>query len=368
MLDISESDNRTAFGSSRRALRTERFVVITGIQGAGKTFLAERLYEKCIDCEKVWIRQLNQFPEQKVDQKGRISYFLDDLFYELQSEEEVKRVKKEIDTLYERTVVKGNGQIILIITSLIWRRHASLFDERKYQNFIDLDQLCPEDCEDILKFHMRLSTIVPAENADSEDPSCSIVTEYNEIRDVVMKDCTPDFKGFVADRGIGMASSIAFACQFQNRSYSKDVISRIIKTPLSWFHSYWKKMIDENWTGTTVMLVLMAIQNVELDINRIDQMCLTKINEMKNIQNGESFPSEELEQLEKKRLIEKTDDDRYRFQVSTDKKVLLRAILQKHPELEEFCDQEMLRHRVYRQESLPVDIKGTYVKTFVFKK
>ena len=276
MLDISESDNKTALGRSCRALRTERFVVITGIQGAGKTFLAERLYEKCIDCEKVWIRQLNQFPEEE-DQHGRISYFLDDLFYELQSEEEVKEVKNKIDTLYERTVVKENGQIILTITSLIWQRHASLFNERKYQNFIDLDQLCPEDCEEILKFQMRLSNIVPPENMDSEDPSFSNVTEFNEIRNVVLKECNPDFKGLVADRGIGMASSIAFSCQFQNRNNSKDYISRIIKTPLSWIYSYWKNIIGENWTVTTVMLVLMAIQNEELDINRIDHMCLTKI-------------------------------------------------------------------------------------------
>ena len=365
MLKISESDNKTALGRSCRALRTERFVVITGIQGAGKTFLAECLYEKCIDSEKVWIRHLNQFPKE-VDQNGRISYFLDDLFYELQSEEEVKEVKNKIDALYERTVVKGNGQIILTITSLIWRRHASLFNERKYQNCIDLDQLCIEDCEDILKFHM--SNIVPAEYADSGDPSCSIVTEYKEIRNVVLKDRNPDFKGLVADRGIGMASSIALACQFQNRNYSKENISRIIKTSLSWVHSYWKKIIDENWTGTTVMLALMAIQNEKLERNRIDQICLIKIKEIEGVQNMESFPSEKLEELEKKRFIEKTDYDKYRFRISTDKKVLLRMILQKHPELEEFCDQEMLRRRVYRPESLPGDIKGDYVKTFVLKR
>ena len=127
-------------------------------------------------------------------------------------------------------------------------------------------------------------------------------------------------------------------------------------------------MIEVNWTGATVILTLIAIQKEELDVNRVDQMCLTKIREMENIHNVEGFSSEELEELEKKRIIEKTDDDKYRFLVSTDKKVLLRMILQKHPELEEFCDQEMLRRRVYRPESLPGDIKGDYVKTFVFKK
>ena len=347
-------------------MRTERFVVIIGIQGAGKTFLANRLYEKFIDCEIVWIRQLNQFPG-KVDQNERISYFLDDLFYELQSDEEVKEVKNKIDTLYERTVVRGNGQIFLTITSLIWRRHASLFNERKYQNCIDLDQLCPEDREDILKFHMNLSGIVPG-NKDSEDSSCPNVTEYDNIRNIVLKDCNPDLKSLVTDRGMGIASSIAFVCQYQNRDFSKNDISRILKTPLSWLHSYWKKIINKNWTGTTVILALMVIQKEELDVNKIDQMCLTKIKDMENIQNVESFPSEELEELEKKRLIEKTYDDRYRFQVSTDRKVLLRAILQKHPELEEFCDQEMLRRRLYRQESLPEDVRGNYGKSFVFKK
>ncbi|XP_022301490.2 uncharacterized protein LOC111109593 [Crassostrea virginica] len=366
MLDTSESDNRTAFGRSCRALRTERFVVITGIQGAGKTFLAERLYEKCIDCEKVWIRQLNQFPEE-YDQHGRISYFVDDLFYELQSGEEVEEVKKKIDTLYEGTVVGGNGQIILTITSLIWRRHALLFNERKYQNLIDLDQLCLEDCEDIFKFHMHLSGIVPG-NKDSEDSSCPNVTEYYNIRNIVLKDCNPDLKSLVSDRDMGIASSIAFVCRYQNRNSSKEDISRILKTPLSWLHSYWKKIIDKNWTGTTVILALMVIQKEELDVNKIDQMCLTKVKDVENIQNVEGFPSEELVELENNRFIEKTVDDRYRFRISTDKKVLLRIILQKHPELEEFCDPEMLRRRVYRLESLPEDIKGDYVKTFVLMK
>nr|XP_022297413.1 uncharacterized protein LOC111106858 [Crassostrea virginica] len=358
MLDISESDNTTALDRSCRALRTERFVVITGIQGAGKTFLAERLYEKCIDCEKVWIRQLNQFPEE-VDQHGRISYFLDDLFYELQSEEEVIEVKNKIDILYERTIVGGKGQIILIITSLIWRRHESLFRERKYHNLIDLDQLCSKDREDILKFHMNLNNIVLG-SKKSDDPPCSVVMKHKDY-DRFSKESNENFESPVK-RGIGIASSIALFCQYRNRNFVPEHFSR---TPLSWLHKYWT---DVNWTCTTVILALMAIQNEELDINRIDQMCLTKIKEMENIQNVESFPSEELEELEKKRLIEKTDDDRYRFQISTDKKVLLRIILQKHPELEEFCDQEMLRRRVYRPESLPGDIRGDYVKSFVFKK
>ena len=361
MLDISESDNRTAFGRSCRALRTERLVVITGIQGAGKTFLAERLYEKCKDCEKVWIRQLNQFPEED-DQHGRISYFLDDLFYELQSEEEVKELKNKIDTLYEGTVVKGNGQIILTITSLIWRRHAKLFNERKYQILIDLDQLCSEDREDILKFHMNLNGIVLG-NKDFDDPLCPSKTVYDNISNIVLKEC--NFECLVRDRGMGIASSIAFVCRYQNRNFFKDDISKILKTPLSWLHSYWKKIIDKNWTGTTVILALMVIQKEELDVNKINQMCLTKIKDMENIQNVESL---ELEELEKKHFIEKADNDRYRFRISTDKKVLLRIILQKHPELEEFCDQEMLRRRVYRPESLPGDVKGDYVKTFVFKK
>ncbi|XP_022301521.2 uncharacterized protein LOC111109619 [Crassostrea virginica] len=361
MLDISESDNKTALGRSCRALRTERFVVITGIQGAGKTFLAERLYEKCIDCEKVWIRQLNQFPEE-YDQHGRISYFLDDLFYELQSEEEVKEVKNKIDTLYERTVVKGNGQIILTITSLIWRRHESLFNERKYQNFIDLDQLCSEDREDILKFHMNLNNIVLG-SKKSDDSPCSVVMKHKDY-DRFSKESNQDFDSHVKI-GIGIASSIALFCQYRNRYF---VTERFSRTPLSFLHYYWKDVIEVNWTGATVILTLIAIQKEELDVNRVDQMCLTKIREMENIHNVEGFSSEELEELEKKRIIEKTDDDKYRFLVSTDKKVLLRMILQKHPELEEFCDPEMLRRRVYRPESLPGDIKGDYVKTFVFKK
>ena len=178
------------------------------------------------------------------------------------------------------------------------------------------------------------------------------------------KKSNQDFDSHVK-RGIGIASSIALFCQYENRNFVPEHFSR---TSLAWLHKYWTDVINVNWTGTTVILALMAIQNEELDVNRMDQMCLTKIKEMENIQNVESSPSEELEELEKKRLIEKTADDRYRFQVSTDKKVHLRVILQKHPELEEFCDQEMLRRRVYRPESLPGDIKGDYVKTFVFKK
>nr|XP_022301522.1 uncharacterized protein LOC111109619 isoform X2 [Crassostrea virginica] len=360
MLEIS--DNKTALGRSCRALRTERFVVIIGIQGAGKTYLAERLCEKCNDCEKVWIRQLNQFPEEEVDQKGRISYFLDDLFYELQSEEKVKRVKMEIDTLYERTVVKGNGQIILTITSLIWQRHASLFHERNYHNLIDLDQLCSEDREDILNFHMNLNNIVLG-SKKSDDPPYSVVMKHKDY-DRFSKDSNQDFDSHVK-RGIGIASSIALFCQYRNRNFIPEHFSR---SPLPWLHNNWTDVINVNWTSTTVILALMAIQNEELNKNRIDQMCLTKIKEMENIQNVESFPSEELEELEKKRLIEKTYDDRYRFRISTDKKVLLRIILQKHPELEEFCDPEMLRRRVYCPESLPGDFRGDYVKSFVFKK
>ncbi|XP_062603539.1 uncharacterized protein LOC134265336 [Saccostrea cucullata] len=104
MLATPEPDDERSFSRAQRALRTERFVVITGIQGAGKTFIAKRLCNELFKEEKyVWITDPNAFT---VLSNFESPFVLDDLFHELQPEDTVREIREKIDSLYENVVAK----------------------------------------------------------------------------------------------------------------------------------------------------------------------------------------------------------------------------------------------------------------------
>jgi hypothetical protein len=101
MLDIPEPNDERSYSRAQHALRTERFVVIFGIQGAGKTFLAIRLCDGQ-DCH--WITEPDAFP---ADPEYGAYFVIDDVFHELQTEDQVRGVKSKMNDLYENVVVKG---------------------------------------------------------------------------------------------------------------------------------------------------------------------------------------------------------------------------------------------------------------------
>lgn len=127
------------FDRAKTFLVQKRIVVITGIQGSGKTFLARSLVNNLqkdgsiknssLICSS---RELHWGPNEQTD-----CYIIDDIFYELQSYEKFKETLELLIEFFDRA---ENTHIIITIPSYIWANHGYEFDAKFFQVHVDLDK------------------------------------------------------------------------------------------------------------------------------------------------------------------------------------------------------------------------------------
>lgn len=114
-------------------------VVITGVQGSGKTFLVKSLVNSLQKDGKikdsVFICSLNQLlwgPIEEID-----IYIIEDIFYELQLNE---RFKETLEALNEFLNNARNTHLIITIPSYTWVNHSFDFSAIFYEVHVDLDK------------------------------------------------------------------------------------------------------------------------------------------------------------------------------------------------------------------------------------
>ncbi|XP_062598348.1 uncharacterized protein LOC134259760 [Saccostrea cucullata] len=360
MLDTPEPDDERSFSRAQRALRTERFVVITGIQGAGKTYLAKRLCDEWLTEEKcVWVTDPNAFT---VLSNFESPFVLDDLFHELMSEDKVREIKEKIDSLYENVVAKRNGRIILTITSLIFRRNRSIFEERKYTNIINLDNLSLLDREEILQFHLNTNKIAK-QNSTKQNPS--VLLKDQDFKLMVEFNIPGSFETLV-EKGIGYTAVIALYCKLYGQKEFRDQCGRFMKTPMSWLRQYLRDMLDEmnlDRKMEAIALSLLALHGGKLTFSNLNTAMVEKLTGLENVNSNWK---ENLQQTFNNLRSTFVDENEglYSFQVPIVMKVLLRIICEKESELLQFCDEDLCERRVCRSSSFPSDFKGNYQKSF----
>lgn len=352
MLDIPEAGDLRSYPRALRAIRTERFVVISGIQGAGKTFLAKRLWEEGIRKDCLWITEPNAF---SADPEYGGYFVVDDVFHELQTEDEVRDIKSKLDDLYENVVVKGRGSIILSITSLIRKRYSVLFQERKYQNVIDLDDLCAEDREDILQYHMKLNKIAMENKNTTTGTSLTMRgKEYERVTKTEPK-------------GMGYPSAVALCCKIENQESFNNYCGRAIKTPMAWLHNDLKKLINSDDIDNkrdAIALSLIALQGGELDIKNVNWELMNTLLELENVPPAEDSNLEQTLSNLKRKFVEENDGI-YKFQIPIVMKVLFKINCENHSKLLDICGKHLTERRVCKIESFPVDITREYAKSFL---
>lgn len=140
-IETSNNVQRTknVFDKAKDFLTKEGMVVITGVQGSGKTFLAKSLVndlymdgsiKECIViCS---LRQLYFGASDKID-----IYIIDDIFYELQLQE---KFKETLDALNGFLDSAEKTPIIITIPSYTWICNKNEFDHTFYKVHVDLDE------------------------------------------------------------------------------------------------------------------------------------------------------------------------------------------------------------------------------------
>ena len=151
MNDDSETPVKEAnysFVKAKNYLEEKNRVVITGVQGTGKTYLAESLVsdmeEKRRKLKKMWISSFSQLLEEKSKPTRNVDlYFLDDLFYEVQLDSEFHETLTIVNDFMTNIAEKC---IIITVPSYIWRTHFALFSKAWLDDaHIDLNER--DNCE-----------------------------------------------------------------------------------------------------------------------------------------------------------------------------------------------------------------------------
>lgn len=139
------------FDKAKTFLVQKKMVVISGVQGSGKTFLAKSLVHSLqkhgMKMDSIWIcslDQLHQTPSGKED-----VFIIDGIFFELQLYENFK------ETLDALNNFLGSGKemyIIITMPSYTWTSHCYELDHKFYNVHVDLDKREESEKLTILQF------------------------------------------------------------------------------------------------------------------------------------------------------------------------------------------------------------------------
>ena len=167
MNDDSETPVKEAnnyFEKAKNYLEEKKRVMISGVQGTGKTYLAESLVsdmeEKRRKLKKMWISSFSQLLEEKSKATRNIDlYILDDLFYELQLDSEFHETLTIVKDFMINIAEKC---IIITVPSYIWRKHIALFSKTGLDEVhIDLNERDHLENRFIMKLLMYQHCINP---------------------------------------------------------------------------------------------------------------------------------------------------------------------------------------------------------------
>lgn len=109
LLENADKSNKvekltTSLNHAKDLLRKKKCVVITGVQGSGKTFLAERLVNDLkknrSKIKEAWISNLTALRQEIKLPTRKDIYVFDGIFYELQSYQTFRDTLNDLDNFF----------------------------------------------------------------------------------------------------------------------------------------------------------------------------------------------------------------------------------------------------------------------------
>lgn len=227
-------------------------VVITGVQGSGKTFLAKSLVTNLkkngTETKSVWISNTDLLKYQTKAIGEFDIYIFDGIFYELQLDE---RFKETINVLKEYVKSTNNPFLIFTIPSYIWRKHSrcNQFETLLGEVRVDLDDRSEGEKRFILEFLMKRYDV-------------SI-----ELAEIICKS-ESDLLDFTSN-SIGFPALISWIC----KQSSEHEVKKLLRNPLQSMSdevALLKSDLTLEECGKYLILAYMSLKNGRIDVKDVD--------------------------------------------------------------------------------------------------
>lgn len=241
-----------SFQQAMRCLDQKRMVVITGVQGSGKTFLAKSLVTNLkkngTETKSVWISNTGDLRNTKALGEFDI-YIFDGIFHELQLDE---RFKETITVLKEYSKSTNNPFLIFTIPSYIWRKHSRCneFETWLSEVRVDLDDRSEGEKRFILEFLMKRYGV------------------SRELADIICKS-KRDLLDFTSN-SIGFPALISWICKQSNEHEVKKLLRNPLQS-LSDEVALLKNDLKLEECGKYLILAYMSLKDGKIDVKDVDR-------------------------------------------------------------------------------------------------
>lgn len=238
------------FHKAKNLLIQKRMVVITGVQGSGKTFLAKSLVN---DLQKdgnkmnsVWICKLDQLqhvPSENVD-----IFILEELFDELQLYDKFKETLTALNTFLGNV---EKAYLIITIPSFTWTKHGYEFDVKFDNVLVDVDRREESEKLTILEY-LKEQNKVPTEVSE----------KLNELQ--------KDLLGTSVDC-IGFPALVSWMCKQQ----SVEILDKCKCCPLQTIKddiSSIQKAKTAEERGKFLVLSYICLKDGKIDARNVDKI------------------------------------------------------------------------------------------------
>lgn len=248
------------FKQARKFLDQKRRVVITGVQGSGKTFLAKLLVTDLknngTDVKSIWISNIIELPDYQTISIGEFDICVfDGTFYELQMDEKVKKTIKDLKGYLD---ISKNLYLIFTIPSYIWQKHSRCneFESWLGEVRVDLDKRSESEKRSILTYLMNRYD-VPREQAD-------IICKLES--DLLL----------FTSKSIGFPALISWVC----KQSSEESVKMLLSTPLQSISDEVDSLkndpkVEEN--GKYLILAYMSLKDGKMTVDNVDKELLKSL-------------------------------------------------------------------------------------------
>lgn len=236
-----------SFEKAKNFLIRKRMVVITGVQGSGKTFLAKSLANVLQNDGKIlesnWMCNLNHLHKEPSGKADII--IIDNIFFELQSYEKFKETFDALDQFLNSV---GEAYLIITIPSYTWAIHCYEFDTKFYKVHVDLDKR--EEIE-------KLSILQ------------SLKTQYDLSSEQLKKLCELQNDLLVTSLDyLGFPALVSWMCKQRSVEKIEKCLCNPLQTIRDDISSLKKSRIEDR--GKFLVLSYMCLKDGKIDVQNVD--------------------------------------------------------------------------------------------------